>query len=83
MTLQARMTVLACLAVALAPHIRVNAVAPGMLDPPGAEETVRRRIPAGRFGTHAEVIEAILFLLAGGSYTTGEVLRVDGGRPLV
>jgi 3-oxoacyl-[acyl-carrier protein] reductase len=71
-----------CLAVALAPRIRVNAVAPGVLDPPGAEDAVRRRIPAGRFGTHAEAIEAILFLLAGGGYTTGEVLRVDGGRSL-
>jgi len=72
-----------CLAVALAPQIRVNAVAPGVLDPPGAEDAVRRRIPAGRFGTHAEAVEAVLFLLAGGSYTTGEVLRVDGGRALV
>ena len=44
---------------------------------------MRRRIPAGRFGTHAETVEAVLFLLAGGSYTTGEVLRVDGGRALV
>jgi 3-oxoacyl-[acyl-carrier protein] reductase/pteridine reductase len=72
-----------CLAVALAPRIRVNAVAPGVLDPPGAEDAVRRRIPAGRFGTHAEAVEAVLFLLAGGGYTTGEVLRVDGGRALV
>jgi len=72
-----------CLAVALAPQIRVNAVAPGVLDPPGAEEGVRRRIPAGRFGTPAEAVEAILFLAAGARYTTGEVLRVDGGRALV
>jgi 3-oxoacyl-[acyl-carrier protein] reductase/pteridine reductase len=72
-----------CLAIALAPRIRVNAVAPGVLDPPGAEEAVRRRIPAGRFGTHAETVEAVLFLLAGAGYTTGEVLRVDGGRALV
>lgn len=72
-----------CLAVALAPQIRVNAVAPGVLDPPGANEAVRRRIPAGRFGAHAEAVEAVLFLLAGGGYTTGEVLPVDGGRGLV
>jgi len=72
-----------CLAVALAPRIRVNAVAPGVLDPPGAEDAVRRRIPAGRFGTHAEAVEAVLFLLTGGHYTTGEVLGVDGGRSLV
>jgi NAD(P)-dependent dehydrogenase (short-subunit alcohol dehydrogenase family) len=72
-----------CLAVALAPRIRVNAVAPGVIDPPGAEDAVRLRIPAGRFGTQAEVVEAVVFLLAGGGYTTGEVLRVDGGRALV
>jgi NAD(P)-dependent dehydrogenase (short-subunit alcohol dehydrogenase family) len=71
-----------CLALALAPQVRVNAVAPGILDPPGADEAVGRRIPAGRFGTHGEAVEAVLFLLAGGSYTTGEVLRVDGGRSL-
>jgi NAD(P)-dependent dehydrogenase (short-subunit alcohol dehydrogenase family) len=72
-----------CLAVALAPQIRVNAVAPGVLDPPGAEDAVRRRIPAGRFGTPAEAVEAVLFLLAGSGHTTGEVLSVDGGRGLV
>ncbi|MEE8217428.1 MAG: SDR family oxidoreductase [Vicinamibacteria bacterium] len=44
---------------------------------------MRRRIPAGRFGTSAEVVEAVLFLLAGGGYTTGQVLCVDGGRALV
>ena len=71
-----------CLALALAPQVRVNAVAPGILDPPGADETVRRRIPAGRFGTHGEAVEAILFLLAAGGYTTGHVLPVDGGRGL-
>ena len=69
-------------ALALAPEVRVNAVAPGVLDPPGAEDAVRRRIPAGRFGTHGEAVEAVLFLLAGGGYTTGAVLSVDGGRGL-
>jgi len=71
-----------CLALALAPEIRVNAVAPGILEPPGAADAVRRRVPAGRFGTHAEAVEAVMFLLAGSGYTTGEVIRVDGGRSL-
>ena len=71
-----------CLALALAPEIRVNAVAPGVLDPPGAEEAVRRRIPAGRFGTYQDAVDAILYLLVGASYTTGEVLTLDGGRAL-
>jgi NAD(P)-dependent dehydrogenase (short-subunit alcohol dehydrogenase family) len=71
-----------CLALSLAPEIRVNAVAPGILDVPGADEKLEERIPAGRFGTQKEAVEAVLFLLAGGTYTTGEVLRVDGGRGL-
>lgn len=70
------------LARALAPGIRVNAVAPGVLDPPGGPEAVRERVPAGRFGAPREAVEAVLFLLSGASYTTGEVLRVDGGRSL-
>jgi NAD(P)-dependent dehydrogenase (short-subunit alcohol dehydrogenase family) len=70
------------LALALAPDIRVNAVAPGILDPPGADDAILGRIPARRFGRHAEVAEAVLFLAAGGSYTTGDVLSVDGGRGL-
>jgi NAD(P)-dependent dehydrogenase (short-subunit alcohol dehydrogenase family) len=71
-----------CLARALAPQIRVNAVAPGILDPPGAEDALRRRIPAGRFGTYEETVEAVLYLLTAAAYTTGDVLRVDGGRAL-
>ncbi len=71
-----------CLALLLAPEIRVNAVAPGILEPPGAQEALRRRIPAGRFGSHAEAVEMVMFLLAGAGYTTGEVVRVDGGRAL-
>jgi NAD(P)-dependent dehydrogenase (short-subunit alcohol dehydrogenase family) len=71
-----------CLALALAPQIRVNAVAPGILEPPGAPETLRQRVPAGRFGTLAEVADTVVFLLAGSPYTTGEVIRVDGGRGL-
>lgn len=71
------------LAVALAPEIRVNAVAPGILDPPGAGEAVREKVPLKRFGTHTEAVEAVLFLATGASYTTGEVVTLDGGRRLV
>jgi NAD(P)-dependent dehydrogenase (short-subunit alcohol dehydrogenase family) len=71
-----------CLALALAPAIRVNAIAPGILEPPGAADAVRERIPAGRFGTHAEAVSAALYLLAEATYTTGAVLTLDGGRAL-
>jgi NAD(P)-dependent dehydrogenase (short-subunit alcohol dehydrogenase family) len=70
------------LALALAPDIRVNAVAPGVLDPPGAGEALREKVPLKRFGTHAEAVQAVLFLAAGASYTTGEVVTLDGGRRL-
>lgn len=71
-----------CLALALAPDIRVNAVAPGILEPPGADPGLMKKVPLRRFGAQAEVVEAVLFLASSASYTTGEVLRVDGGRAL-
>ncbi len=71
-----------CLALALAPEVRVNAVAPGVLDPPGSTESVRGRVPLGRFGSYAETVAAVLFLAGSAGYTTGEVLSVDGGRGL-
>jgi NAD(P)-dependent dehydrogenase (short-subunit alcohol dehydrogenase family) len=71
-----------CLALALAPDIRVNAVAPGVLDPPGATDAIRGRIPQERFGSLEEAVESVLFLATGARYTTGEVIRVDGGRAL-
>lgn len=69
-----------CLALALAPDVRVNAVAPGVLDPPGADEAVRGRIPLCRYGHYDEAVAAVLFLAGAATYTTGEVLSVDGGR---
>jgi NAD(P)-dependent dehydrogenase (short-subunit alcohol dehydrogenase family) len=71
-----------CLALGLAPAIRVNAIAPGILDPPGADERLVERVPLRRFGTHEDVVEAVLFLVCAGRYVTGEVLQVDGGREL-
>jgi NAD(P)-dependent dehydrogenase (short-subunit alcohol dehydrogenase family) len=70
------------LALALGPEIRVNAIAPGILDPPGADESVRKKVPLARFGAHDEAVDAVLFLAGGASYTTGQVLTVDGGRQL-
>jgi NAD(P)-dependent dehydrogenase (short-subunit alcohol dehydrogenase family) len=72
-----------CLALSLAPEIRVSAVAPGVLETPGGPAAVREKVPLGRFGRLAEVVEAVIFLATGAGYTTGEVLRIDGGRSLV
>jgi NAD(P)-dependent dehydrogenase (short-subunit alcohol dehydrogenase family) len=71
-----------CLALALAPEIRVNGIAPGIFDEPGAAAELEGRIPLGRFGRQQEAVDAVMFLLTGASYTTGEFIRLDGGRGL-
>ena len=70
----------------LAPEIRVNAIAPGLiLPPPGAgEEYLKKRIdsnPLKRIGTLEEITESLTFLIKNG-FITGQVLFVDGGRHL-
>jgi len=73
------------LALELAPAITVNGLALGAILPAsdGSDETlVLKRVPAGRRGELGEVAEALLFLLAGPAYVTGEILHVDGGRHL-
>jgi 3-oxoacyl-[acyl-carrier protein] reductase/pteridine reductase len=69
-----------CMALALAPTIRVNAVAPGLLEEPPPPAALAGRVPLGRFGRWDEVVAAVLFLVKSASYVTGEVLCVDGGR---
>ncbi|MGA4731824.1 SDR family NAD(P)-dependent oxidoreductase [Micromonospora taraxaci] len=73
---------------ALAEHrIRVNAVAPGLVDTPMAaripverRDDYRARIPAGRFGSPAEVAAAVAWLAGPqSSYVTASVLDVNGG----
>ena len=71
---------------ALAPDVRVNAVAPGAVLPPDdLDEEARRSLaaatPLGRLGTPEDVVQAVLYL-ARAELVTGEVLVVDGGRIL-
>jgi len=76
------------LALELAPEVRVNAIAPGaILWPEHRHEIERERrliasTPLARMGRAEEIAEAVHWLLTGASYTTGQVLRVDGGRSL-
>jgi NAD(P)-dependent dehydrogenase (short-subunit alcohol dehydrogenase family) len=73
------------MAVALAPSITVNGLALGAILPPEgrtADDDILRRVPAGRWGGLPEVESALLFLLAGPAYVTGEIIHVDGGRHL-
>jgi NAD(P)-dependent dehydrogenase (short-subunit alcohol dehydrogenase family) len=73
------------LAKALAPDIRVNAIAPGTIsmpgDPPSWEADFIRRAPLRRTGTPADITDAVLFLVHS-EFITGHVLVVDGGRIL-
>jgi 3-oxoacyl-[acyl-carrier protein] reductase len=68
------------LAVTEAPHgITVNGVSPGTLDNSELKPPLER-IPAGRFGSPAEVARAVLFLADPASgYITGSNLKVSGG----
>ena len=72
------------LARALAPEVRVNAVAPGaVLLPADWDEAAAGRLaattPLGRLGSAADVAQAVLYLLDA-DYVTGETIVVDGGR---
>lgn len=72
------------LAAALAPDIRVNAVAPGfVLAPPGTPDSVTenfaRATPLARIGSPQDVAQAVRYL-ADAQFVTGETLHVDGGR---
>lgn len=72
------------LARALAPEIRVNAVAPGaVLLPDAWQDDAATRLagttPLGRLGSAADVAQAVVYLCEA-SYVTGEVIIVDGGR---
>ena len=74
------------MARALAPEVRVNAIAPGYVLPPEHHseadiERTRQRIPMGRVGTPEDVADAVRFL-ARADYVTGQVVVVDGGLGL-
>ena len=73
------------LAQSLAPAIRVNGLALGAILPPAGgpvDEAPAAAAPLGRWATLAETTDALLFLLAGPNFITGEILHLDGGRHL-
>jgi len=76
----------AMLALELAPGVKVNAVAPGLvLPPPGRGEEYLVRLhgtnPLGRHGSAGDITDAVLLLVCS-SFITGQVIFVDGGRHL-
>lgn len=78
------------LALELAPQVRVNAVAPGAILWPesdaemssSAQAALLARTPLARIGTPREIADAVRWLLREATYTTGQIIRVDGGRLL-
>ena len=84
------------LALALAPDVRVNAIAPGAIlwaeepapakargeDDAAKQRAMLARTPLARTGTPEEVAEAVRWLLQDATYCTGQILRLDGGRLL-
>jgi NAD(P)-dependent dehydrogenase (short-subunit alcohol dehydrogenase family) len=74
------------LAAALAPDISVNGLALGAILPPSdraVNPDILKQVPAGRWGRLEDVQAALIFLLAGPAYMTGEIIHVDGGRHLI
>jgi ketoreductase RED2 len=75
------------LANALGPDVRVNALAPGLIDTPWTEgwddirAAVQQMAPLRRSGTPDDVADACLGLVDA-RYTTGQVVLVDGGMAL-
>lgn len=78
------------LARVMAPHIRVNAVAPGFIEGrwlkaglgdayEQAKKAFAKRLPLGRVCTPDDVAAAILSLITGSDLVTGQVLPVEGG----
>jgi NAD(P)-dependent dehydrogenase (short-subunit alcohol dehydrogenase family) len=74
-----------CLAKALAPEVRANAIAPGTItmpgDPPAWEAEYVQLAPLRRTGAPEDIAAAVSFLVHA-EFTTGQILVLDGGRSI-
>lgn len=74
------------LALALAPEVRVNAIAPGVVQTrwiEGKEDQVRRLgadTPLGRIATPKDIAEVAVQLIVSSQFVTGQTIIVDGGK---
>jgi pteridine reductase len=73
------------LARELAPEVTVNAIAPGVVEwpedyPDEDREKYLKRVPLRRSGTPGDVANLVHFLVTRGTYITGQIIRLDGGR---
>jgi pteridine reductase len=72
----------------LAPEARVNGVAPGVVDwpadfPESKRQAYLERVPLRRAGTPNDVAALVSFLTGAGSYITGQIIRLDGGKSIL
>lgn len=75
------------MALDMAPHVRVNSVAPGAILWPEHEEddiakqnSVLNNVPMGRLGSEMDIAGTAFFLAVDASYVTGQTIAVDGGN---
>ncbi len=67
-------------------NITVNTVSPGFTEtdmfaevPEKVQDSIKKRIPMGRFGLPEEIAKAVIFLIVDGDYITGQQINVNGG----
>ncbi|HWB53997.1 MAG TPA: SDR family oxidoreductase [Tepidisphaeraceae bacterium] len=75
------------LARELAPQVRVNGIAPGVVEwppdfPADQRQAYLKRVPLQRAGTPQDVAEMVVYLATTGQYITGQILKLDGGRSI-
>ncbi len=72
----------------LAPEARAVGIAPGVVDwpdamPDAARDAYLEKVPLARAGTPRDVANLVQFLATEGSYITGQIITLDGGRSIV
>ncbi len=75
------------LARELAPEVTVNGIAPGTIEwpqnyPEEEKQKYLKRVPLARSGTPQDAAALVYFLVTAGSYITGQVIHLDGGRSI-
>lgn len=84
------LTLTKCLALELAPNIRVNTVTPGRIDTeevrlryhtddPEIRKAFEKDVPLKKMGEPEDIASMIMYLVEGGPYITGQNMIVDGG----
>jgi len=76
-----------CLARELAPHVQVNAIAPGpvLMRPEWGDELIQEiidSVPLQRIGSPEDIANGVLFCLEASDFMTGAIIPIDGGQRL-